>query len=214
MFTFVFVVFLWILSVCLHEFAHAKVAYDGGDLSVKDKGYLTLNPLKYLDPMMSVVMPVVFLMLGGIGLPGAAVYIDTSKLRSTAWQLAVALAGPGMNLALLMVIGMLLSQSLVSADLRPALAFVGLLQASAVVLNLLPIPGFDGYGALAPHLPPSFRAQFEQFARHGIWVLFLLLFFVPPFARAFWGIVRILAEAFGVPMATAFAGYDQFRFWD
>ena len=55
--TFVLVLFLWIFSVCLHEFAHASVAYRGGDITVKDKGYLSLNPLKYLDPMSSVILP-------------------------------------------------------------------------------------------------------------------------------------------------------------
>ena len=56
-----FVLIGWIISLCLHEFSHALVAYWGGDTTVKDKGYLTLNPLKYTDPLMSIILPLVFL---------------------------------------------------------------------------------------------------------------------------------------------------------
>ena len=59
--TFFLVVFLWIFSVCLHEFAHAIVAYKGGDRSVKDKGYLSLNPMHYLDPFSSILIPTLVL---------------------------------------------------------------------------------------------------------------------------------------------------------
>ncbi|HEY9616580.1 MAG TPA: hypothetical protein V6C64_07060, partial [Microcoleaceae cyanobacterium] len=76
----------WIISICVHEFGHAIVAYWGGDTSVKDKGYLTLNPIKYAHPVLSLLLPLVFLLLGGIPLPGAAVYIDSRQLRGRGWQ--------------------------------------------------------------------------------------------------------------------------------
>src|SRR3984893_6060226 len=68
----VFVVAGWITSVCIHEFAHALVAYLGGDRSVVASGYLTLDPLRYTNVLLSLVMPVAFLLLGGIGLPSGA----------------------------------------------------------------------------------------------------------------------------------------------
>ncbi len=73
------------MSLCLHEFGHALAAYLGGDTSVRDAGYLTLNPLKYSHPLLSIIMPVLFLMMGGIGLPGGAVYINRHALRSSTW---------------------------------------------------------------------------------------------------------------------------------
>src|SRR5271156_2655865 len=94
----IFVFAGWIFSLCLHEFGHSIVAYVGGDKSVKYRGYLTFNPLKYADPATSVVLPLIFLMLGGIALPGGAVYIHTPSLRSRAWVSAVAAAGPAMTL--------------------------------------------------------------------------------------------------------------------
>ncbi|BBD63966.1 peptidase, M50 family protein [Nostoc commune NIES-4072] len=65
----VFICLGWILSLCLHEFGHALIAYWGGDTSVKDKGYLTLNPLKYTEPSLSLVLPLFFLLIGSIALP-------------------------------------------------------------------------------------------------------------------------------------------------
>jgi Zn-dependent protease len=92
----------WVFSVCLHEFGHAVVAYRGGDYTVKEKGYLTLNPLNYTHPVYSLLMPLVFLFLGGLGLPGGAVYIEDRLLRSKGWRSAVSLAGPAMNVLLAM----------------------------------------------------------------------------------------------------------------
>ena len=61
------------MSLCLHEFGHALVAYRGGDRSVRGKGYLTLDIRRYTDVGLSFVLPVLFLLLGGIPLPGGAV---------------------------------------------------------------------------------------------------------------------------------------------
>ncbi len=212
--TFLLVLFLWIFSVCLHEFAHAAVAYRGGDITVKDKGYLSMNPLNYLDPIGSIVLPVVFLVMGGIGLPGAAVYIDRRLLRSAHWDSAVSLAGPAMNLLLLFLLaGILALPEVRNSANAPALAFLALLQASAVILNLLPLPGFDGYGAIWPYLPDALRAQFDRYAGYAVLALFLLLFLVEPVARAFWSLVGLLAHVAGVPLELAQIGYQEFRFW-
>ena len=88
-----FVCIGWIISVCLHEFGHAIVAYWGGDTSVKDKGYLRLNPLKYTDINLSLTLPLIFVLIGGIPLPGAAVYIN-HRLRHRWWQSTVSAAVP------------------------------------------------------------------------------------------------------------------------
>ena len=86
----------WMISLCLHEFGHAIVAYFGGDTSVKDKGYLTLNPLNYTDPGLSLLLPMIFLVMGGIALPGGVgdsflVRLDygiTGRLAGTKFSLS------------------------------------------------------------------------------------------------------------------------------
>ena len=69
----------WAVSLCLHEFGHAYTAYRGGDRSVRAKGYLTLDIRRYADLGLSLVLPVFFLLLGGIPLPGGAVWIDQRR---------------------------------------------------------------------------------------------------------------------------------------
>src|SRR5204863_7320161 len=105
---FFIVTVLWIFSVCLHEFGHAIVAYYGGDYTVREKGYLTFNPLKYTHPLFSIVLPLLFLVMGGIGLPGGAVYIERCRIRNRFILSAVSLAGPLANLLVAIVLGLLL----------------------------------------------------------------------------------------------------------
>src|SRR5712692_872675 len=177
--TFVFVLVGWIFSLCLHEFAHAAVAYLGGDTSVREKGYLTFNPLRYVDPVTSLFIPLVFLLLGGIGLPGGAVYIDRSRLRSKYWECAVALAGPAANLVVAGVLVLALGADAVPANAAPAVAFLALLQVTAILLNLLPVPPLDGYGAVAPFLPRGLRMTFGRWGSISLWILLAVLWFVP-----------------------------------
>ncbi|NKB18096.1 MAG: hypothetical protein HC770_08495 [Pseudanabaena sp. CRU_2_10] len=63
-----FIITIAVLATCVHEFGHAIVAYWGGDTSVKDKGYLTFNPLKYTHPATSIALPLLFVALGGIAI--------------------------------------------------------------------------------------------------------------------------------------------------
>jgi Zn-dependent protease len=212
--TFLLIVFLWIFSVCLHEYAHAIVAYKGGDTSVKEKGYLSLNPISYLDPFTSVLIPTLVLILGGIGLPGAAVYINTGALRSRGWQSAVSLAGPAMNLLILLVISLVISAfGLSGTSLGAALAFFALLQASSVVLNMLPIPGFDGFGAIDPYLPTDVRIMARQFSPMLMMGFIALVFIVPAFSHFIWGACLKIAFALGINGFDIQIGYKAFRFW-
>jgi Zn-dependent protease len=212
--TFLIVIVGWVFSLCLHEFSHALVAYYGGDTTVKDKGYLTFNPLKYTNPMYSLILPLLFLVAGGIGLPGGAVYIETWRLRSRAWMSAVSLAGPAANLILAIVLGFILHFTHPgSSGVWPGLAFLGLLQVIAVVLNLLPIPPLDGFGVIAPFLPNDVRARASQVAGAGVLILFLLMWYVPIFGNLFWGFADAIAGWMGIPLQLAYQGASQFMFW-
>src|SRR5512134_3578991 len=106
--TFGIVLFGWIFSLCLHEFSHALVAYFGGDHTVREKGYLTFNPLIYTDPLLSIFLPLLFLFMGGIGLPGGAVYIERWRIRNRYWLSAMSLAGPMSNLLVALVLALIL----------------------------------------------------------------------------------------------------------
>lgn len=200
--TIVFVTSGWVISLCIHEFGHALLAYLGGDRSVKASGYLTLNPLRYTNLLMSIIFPVIFLLLGGIALPGGAVYIDHSALRSRAWDSLVSLAGPIGTLlcALLISLPFLLIPGHLDWINHPyarffgALAFLGFMEVVALLLNLLPIPGLDGFGILRPWLPYSLQALSVRYSQLAIIGLFIVLWNVAPARETFYGAALQIAS--------------------
>lgn len=191
----------WIVSLCLHESAHALVAFIGGDRSVETRGYLSLDPMAYAQPMLTFGLPVLFVLLGGIGLPGGAVYIERLALRSRWWDSFVSAAGPLANAAFLLAIAIPFwldwPMKGGGGGFWFALAVLGYLQATALALNLLPIPGFDGFEIIRPHLPHDMQAQADRFtAISGL--LLLALVFIPQFGAAIRDASLTLTDLAGV----------------
>ena len=215
---FIIVTILWIFSVCLHEFGHAFVAYKGGDYTVIEKGYLTMNPLHYTHPVYSILMPVVFIFLGGIGLPGGAVYINHHLLRSKYWDTAVSFAGPAMNIVLVIVIGACFHLGVIPNDPTKlstiSIAFLLQLEISSILLCLLPVPPLDGFQAIAPWLPPDVRQKAFEASNIGMFVVFLALWYVPVLNDIFWNIVHWFCLLLGVDPYWGYLGYKAFRFWE
>jgi Zn-dependent protease len=187
---FPFVLAGWLISLCLHEFGHAIAAYGGGDHSVRDKGYLTLDPLRYTDLQFSILWPLVFLAMGGIGLPGGAVYVNMWALRSPVHRAMVS-----------------------AAALYAVLAFLAFLQLTALVLNLLPIPGLDGWGIVEPWLPTALREAGARAAWVAPALLFLAFLFVPAVNEMFWRIIFDLCRMIGLDARAAIEGLRLFQFW-
>jgi Zn-dependent protease len=204
----------WLVSLCLHEYAHARTAYHAGDTSVAEKGYLTLNPLRYSDVGLSIALPVLFVLLGGIGLPGGAVWVDRGRIPGRIRHTLVSAAGPLVNVALAAAILLPVSQARLGEhlDFWAALAFLGFLQVTASLLNLLPVPGLDGFGIWEPWLPRSWVRSAGQVSGFGLLILFGLLF-IPSVNGAFFDVVDSITDAFGVPPALVAAGDGLFRFW-
>jgi cobaltochelatase CobT len=213
---FPFVLAGWLISLCLHEFGHAIAAYACGDLGVLNRGYLTLNPLCYTDLQFSIVWPLVFLAVGGIGLPGGAVYVNMWALRPVHRALVYA-AGPLATLAVLIVLLAILHSWEMALTgmpgLHPALAFLALLQLTTLVLNLLPIPGLDGWGILAPALPEAWRDFGARNARISVALLVLSFLLVPAVSEFFWRLVFGLCRMTGLSAELAIEGLWLFQFW-
>jgi Zn-dependent protease len=207
----------WIFSVCLHEFGHAWIAFKGGDHTVEDKGYLSMNPIHYAHPVYSFVLPLVFLVIGGIGLPGGAVYINEGLLRSKGWRSGVSLAGPAMNLLLALLLCVPFWFHWVDGvqhTLLPCtLALLIQLQICAVLFNLLPVPSLDGFGALAPWLPHSVREHAMVHSQNYVWILFIAFFYVAPVSQTFWMIVQGVTDLLHIDSSLIWAGWNEFRFW-
>ncbi|MGA5417742.1 site-2 protease family protein [Streptomyces pseudogriseolus] len=212
---FLFVTSAWVVSLCLHEYAHARTALHGGDISVGAKGYLTLNPMKYTHALLSVVLPVVFVIMGGIGLPGGAVFIERGRIRGRWRHSLISAAGPLTNVLFAVVctapfwLGALDG---VPPAFRFALAFLALLQVTAAILNFLPVPGLDGYGVIEPWLSHGVRRQVEPFAPFGLLFVFALLW-VPSVNGVFFDAVDGLLGVLCIEEIDTYCGFDLFRFW-
>ncbi|MFF2961110.1 site-2 protease family protein [Streptomyces sp. NPDC057963] len=212
---FLFVTAAWVVSLCLHEYAHARTALHSGDISIGSKGYLTLNPLKYTHALLSIVLPVLFVIMGGIGLPGGAVFIERGRIRGRWKHSLISAAGPLMNVLFAFVCTApfwLHALDGVPVPFRYALGFLALLQVTAAILNFAPVPGLDGYGVIEPWLSYRIRRQVEPFAPFGLIAVFGILW-IPEANHAFFDAIHSLLRALGVSDLTTYCGFDTYRFW-
>lgn len=194
-----FVLAAWILSLSLHEFGHAYTAFRSGDRSVAAKGYLTLNPLKYSDVTLSFLIPVVFIVLGGIGLPGGAVWIDRHVIQGRLRHSLISAAGPLSN-ALFAIMLAVIFKNFADADhalFWSGLAFLAFLQVTATILNLLPIPGLDGFGIIEPYLPRRWADQANAYGGYAFLILIALLW-LGPINEGFFNVIYYLTDAIGL----------------
>jgi Zn-dependent protease len=208
---FTFVIAGWLVSLCLHEFGHALTAWRFGDHDPEVRGYLTLDPRRYSHPALSLLLPIIAIALGGIGLPGAAVYVRT-WFMSPRRRTLVSLAGPAANLVLAVLL-LTLTRLLYDPDhlvLWSGVAFLGFLQIMAVLLNLLPIPGLDGYDALEPHLSPETQRALAPAKQYGFFIVLFVLLAASPWIFA---IVLWFYDFSGVPDALVGWGNSLTRFW-
>ena len=217
--TIVFVTAGWVTSVCIHEFGHASVAYLGGDRSVAASGYLTLDPLKYTNLLGSIILPVVFLLLGGIALPGGAVYINHGAIRSRAWDSLVSLAGPAGTLACLILITVPFlipgHEGWINAgnvNFFAAVAVLGFFEAAALVLNLLPIPGLDGFGILRPWLPYSVQVTAYRYSQFAIIGMFVVLWYFSPARTAYFASILRITSILNIDPSLILFGLQHMRF--
>jgi Zn-dependent protease len=211
---FLFVLSGWVVSLSVHEFGHAYTAYRAGDHDVEAAGYLTLNPFKYAHPVLSIVLPLLFIVQGGIGLPGGAVYLHRHAFRSKAMQSAAAAAGPAANVVF--AVGLLLfAQPNANSGhdkFWSAVAFLGFLQITGAVLNLLPIPGLDGWAIIEPYLANDTVRGADKIKPWGM-IGVIVLLQVHTLNTAFFDFVYRIYDLFGTDRLLSYAGYAFFKFW-
>ena len=207
---------VWVMSTACHEFSHAIVAYWGGDKSVKDRGYLTLNPFAYTNTGTTLVLPAVFLLLGGFALPGAAVYIRRGSLRNRFWQSAVSAAGPFATLLVTVLLAFAFSiarnsgRDSLTIQIIAALAMLVYFHSACFLLNVLPVPGLDGYGCIEPWLPNGIRAAAARLGNAGFAIV-LLLMWMPIPNEMLWSTAGMISTTLGVPGELGEIGFLAFR---
>ena len=174
-----------LLSMTIHEAMHAFMGYFLGDNTAKIEGRLTLNPLKHIDPFMTILLPLTMALLGGPVFGGAKpVPFNPNRVRYGEWGAAmVALAGPLTNLFIaFLAFGIGALMGIVSNGGLVASSFLGSVIAMTVsvnlgffVFNMLPVPPLDGSRLLYALAPESARRLMEQIEQYGTLVVFLLV---------------------------------------
>lgn len=214
---FAFVMVGWMLSVMAHEFGHAWIGWLGGDHTVKIRGYLDFDPRRYADPVTSLGVPLLALALGGIGFPGGAVYLRLDLMRSRLWRSAASLAGPATTalilIALALCFGLWRATGAIANELFPALSVLAFLQAMALILNLLPLPGLDGFNVIRPFLPKGIARGLRRFEGLMSWLVLLAIFFIPEVGRSLFRAAAWLSLALGLDADAIDYGWAAFHFW-
>ncbi len=200
-----FLIVILIFSIVIHEVSHGAMANHLGDPTAKYAGRLTLNPLKHLDPIGSVIVPVFLILTTGTGIGWAKpVPINPSNFRDQKYgSLKVAIAGPGANLVVALIFGLVirfgftfLPGSLIS--IFSSIVFLNILLA---VFNLIPIPPLDGSHVLFTFLPYSMQNIKIFLSQFGFFILIFLIFFFPWFRSLLFYIVNfIFSFIVGAPL--------------
>ncbi len=165
-----------IVSVVLHEVSHGVVADRLGDPTARLAGRLTLNPLKHVDPMGSVIIPAALVLSGAPFVFGWAkpVPYNPRYLRYGRFGTAlVGIAGPITNLGIALVVGLLIRAGALDGPIAVAVVIVNLVLA---VFNLIPIPPMDGSRVLAAFLPLAGLRLYARLERGGILVALALVY--------------------------------------
>ena len=178
-----------LFSVIAHEYAHGYAALKQGDTTALMLGRLTWNPIKHIDPFMTIILPAVLFKTTGVMLGGAKpVPVNPNNYRNPKrGDIIVSLAGVTVNL--LIALGCVLLFVIVGAIARVAPTadtVLGVAQAMTVIgiqlnlllvaFNLIPIPPLDGSHVVKHLLPPAWALRYQQVGKYGIIVLVLLLY--------------------------------------
>lgn len=179
-----FIYIIIILSAVIHEYAHGWAAYQLGDPTAKNEGRLTLNPLVHLDPLGTVIIPLFLLFTSGVFIGWAKpVPYNPYNLRDLKYgSLKVAIAGPGINLLIALILGLILrflSPVLLNynSNLPFFLGFIVYVNIFLALFNLLPFPPLDGSKIFADLFPNQWK-YFMQLGMIGIFIALLIAFFI------------------------------------
>ncbi len=170
-----------IFSVILHELMHGVTAYILGDQTAKLSGRLTLNPLKHIDPVMSIIVPVCLALIGAPVFGGAKpVPINTRNLKGGEWGFAlVAIAGPLTNIILSFIFFLIghFTGAFYGESFGGVICSVGMfLNMGFALFNIIPIPPLDGSRVLYALAPDGVKTFMQNMERYGLIVIYAMIF--------------------------------------
>jgi Zn-dependent protease len=180
-----------ILAITFHEAAHGFVALHFGDTTAKNAGRVTLNPIAHIDPLGTIILPLLLIYSNAGFVFGWAkpVPVNFGALKDPRWNMIwVAAAGPGMNLVLAVISAFVLYATMnlsgvELSSLSNALTVSIEINLVLAVFNMLPIPPLDGSKILAPLLPTVLARPYLGLDRFGMTILLVLLVAAPILAQ-------------------------------
>lgn len=202
-----FIISVYLVSLCLHEFGHAAAAFLTGERRVKDQGYLTLDIRRYANPLLTFGLPLISLFAGRIPLPGGCVLIQPSMFRSVREERFISAAGPAANLFCLFILSIPLHLGLNQwTPVGVAISAAASLQAGVFIFNLLPIPPLDGWHIVTAGSSHSLRAQAAALGFMPILALLILFRSSPELGTAYWDLVDGFSALFAVEWGPSYVG--------
>ncbi len=194
-FTLIVILISLLVALSLHEFMHAFVGLKLGDTTAQDEGRISFNPLRHIDPLTTVLLPIVTLILFQVPILAAKpVPFNPDRVKWDEFGAAlIAAAGPLTNLVLAIIGGLLARGFASDPTIFNILTIFVSLNVGIFIFNLIPIPPLDGSRVLyafAPVKVQEFMAQLEQF---GIFLVFGLVLFVPAFSQILISLNRSLS---------------------
>lgn len=195
LFNFLLIAPALIISVTIHEFMHGFVSHLLGDPTPKKAGRLTLNPIRHLDPLGSLMILLVHFGWGK-PMPINPGYYKNPRMG----MMYSAAAGPLSNFLVAFLVGYAIRVAQLKPDgfINISLYFLAIISIYLGVFNLIPIPPLDGSKVLAAFLPRALLPAFESLERYGIMIIFLGFYFgAGSLIRPF---VSMLSRALGVPI--------------
>jgi Zn-dependent protease len=193
------------MSVVIHEVSHGYAALSLGDSTAKYQGRLTLNPFSHLDPVGSILVPLLGYFAGGFIIGWAKpVPFNPYNLRNQKWgEALVAAAGPLSNISLAIIFGMFLRFAPQYGFMNQAffglLSFVVMINIVLAIFNLIPIPPLDGSKILGAFLPYKWQGFMQNIEKFGLILVFAFVFL-------FWGVMSPIINFFfaflvGMPLS-------------
>jgi len=168
-----------VIALTVHEFCHAWAGHLLGDVTAKQHGRLTLNPVAHIDPYSTLLLPAALVLLGSPVVFGAAkpVPFNPYAVRYGKWGAAlVAVAGPASNLVMAILVGTYLRFVPLSGIAEQFLLQFVLINLAFFVFNMIPVPPLDGSRVLYAVAPSGMRDVMDQMERYGLIVIFVFLF--------------------------------------
>jgi Zn-dependent protease len=200
----IFYVLILVMSVVIHEVSHGYAAYLQGDSTAYYQGRLTLNPIKHLDPIGSVIVPIVTSLAGFPFGWAKPVPFNPYNLKNQRWgELLVAIAGPISNLIIALVFGLIIRFGVLSLSGN----FIGIcfivmfVNLALAIFNLIPVPPLDGSKILFSFLPLRLQ-QYRIYIERYSFLLVIILIILPGFSHFLGGIITYVAgHIIGIPIS-------------